>query len=347
MYGMTPATQVSDSTFCVYQGAGLGNKCFRNFGGGGGGTHTMRWGLEQSRNLMTVRIANDTGMPRVIKTFHNVGIGDYKAYLSFALGAGETTVTRMVNAYAALANNGVQFPGSVIDYVQDRNGKVIWRADTRRCNSCNMPEWDGRPMPRIARKGKQVLDAATAYQTVHMLEGVVQRGTAVTLRDLKLPLFGKTGTTSGPTDVWFVGGSQDYVAGVYLGYDTPRSLGGYAQGGRIAAPIFKQVVTKTRDRWSAQPFVAPAGVRMVRIDRASGKQVMGAEPSNDPKAAIIWEAFKPDTEPKRYTAQDEFTRKRDALVAEIRAARTDRVAASRPAAVREPTDFVEEQGGLY
>jgi penicillin-binding protein 1A len=347
MYGMTPATQVADSTFCVYQGAGLGNKCFRNFGGGGGGTHTMRWGLEQSRNLMTVRIANDTGMPRVIKTFHNVGIGDYKAYLSFALGAGETTVSRMVNAYAALANNGVQFSGSVIDYVQDRNGKVIWRADDRRCTSCNMPEWDGKPMPRIARKGKQVLDAATAYQTVHMLEGVVQRGTAVTLRDLKLPLFGKTGTTSGPTDVWFVGGSQDYVAGVYLGYDTPRSLGGYAQGGRIAAPIFKQVVTKTRDRWSAQPFVAPAGVRMVRIDRASGKQVMGVEPSNDPKAAIIWEAFKPDTEPKRYTAQDEFTRKRDALIAEIRGARSARVAASRPAAAREPADFVEEQGGLY
>jgi penicillin-binding protein 1A len=345
-YGMTPATQINDGTFCVYQGAALGNKCFRNFGGGGGGTHTMRWGLEQSRNLMTVRIANDTGMPRVIKTFHNVGIGDYKPYLANALGAGETTVSRMVNAYSALANNGVQFPASVIDYVQDRNGKVIWRADTRRCNACNMPEWDGRPMPRIARKGKQVLDAATAYQTLHMLEGVVQRGTAVTLRDLKLPLFGKTGTTTGPTDVWFVGGSQDYVAGVYLGYDTPRSLGGYAQGGRIAAPIFKQVVTKTRDRWSTQPFVAPAGVRMVRIDRASGKQVMGVEPSNDPKAAIIWEAFKPDTEPKRYTAQDEFTRKRDALVAEIRAARADRIAASRPRA-EEPADFVEEQGGLY
>ena len=346
-YGMTPATQVLDGTFCVYQGAALGNKCFRNFGGGGGGTHTMRWGLEQSRNLMTVRIANDTGMPRVIKTFHNVGIGDYKPYLSLALGAGETTVTRMVNAYSALANNGVQFPASVIDYVQDRNGKVIWRSDDRRCMGCNMPEWDGKGMPRIARRGKQVLDAATAYQTVHMLEGVVTRGTAVTLRDLKLPLFGKTGTTSGPTDVWFCGGSQDYVAGVYLGYDTPRSLGGYAQGGRIAAPIFKQVVLATKDRWSHQPFVAPAGVRMVRIDRASGKQVMGVEPSDDPKAAVIWEAFKPDTEPKRYTAQDEFTRKRDALIAEIRSAQVDRTRVSRPEAAGEPGDFVEEQGGLY
>jgi len=347
MYGMTPATPVLDGTFCVYQGAALGNKCFRNFGGGGGGTHTMRWGLEQSRNLMTVRIASDTGMPRVIKTFHNVGIGDYKPFLSLALGAGETTVTRMVNAYSALANNGVQFPASLIDYVQDRNGKVIWRSDDRRCMGCNMPEWDGRAMPRIARRGKQVLDAATAYQVVHMLEGVVTRGTAVTLRDLKLPLFGKTGTTSGPTDVWFCGGSQEYVAGVYMGYDTPRSLGGYAQGGRIAAPIFKQVVLATKDRWSRQPFVAPAGIRMVRIDRVSGKQVMGAEPSDDPKAAIIWEAFKPDTEPKRYTAQDEFTRKRDALIAEVRAAQADRAAAARPKVESAPSDFVQEQGGLY
>lgn len=347
MYGMTPATQVLDGTFCVYQGAALGNKCFRNFGGGGGGTHTMRWGLEQSRNLMTVRIASDTGMPRVIKTFHNVGIGDYKPFLSLALGAGETTVTRMVNAYSALANNGVQFPSSLIDYVQDRNGKVIWRNDDRRCMSCNMPEWDGRPMPRLARRGKQAIDAATAYQTVHMLEGVVTRGTAVSLRDLNLPLFGKTGTTTGPTDVWFVGGSQDYVGGVYLGYDTPRSLGGYAQGGRIAAPIFKQVVLATKDRWSHQPFVAPAGIRMVRIDRVTGKQVMGAEPSNDPKAAIIWEAFKPDTEPKRYTAQDEFTRKRDALIAEVRGAQAARSAAANAASAGQPGDFAEEQGGLY
>ena len=345
-YGMTPATQVVDGTFCVDQGAALGTKCFRNFGGEGGGTHTMRWGLEQSRNLMTVRIANDTGMPRVIKTFHNVGIGDYKPYLSFALGAGETTVARMVNAYSALANNGVQFNASVIDYVQDRNGRVIWRADTRRCMGCNMSEWDGKPMPRMERKGKQVLDPDTAYQVVHMLEGVVTRGTAVALRDLNLPLFGKTGTTSGPTDVWFCGGSQDYVAGVYLGYDTPRSLGGYAQGGRIAAPIFKDVVLKTKERWSHQPFVAPAGIRMVRIDRVSGRQVMGVEPSDDPKAAVIWEAFKPDTEPKRTSAQDEFTRKRDALVAEIRQAQADRRAAVQ-ADEAAPGDFVEEQGGLY
>ncbi|HEY6870285.1 MAG TPA: transglycosylase domain-containing protein, partial [Novosphingobium sp.] len=246
-FGMTPATMVPDQSFCVYQGAGLGQKCFRNFDmRGSGGVHTMRWGLEQSRNLMTVHIANDTGMPRVVATIKRVGIGTYDPYLSFALGAGETTVAQMVNAYAALANHGVQHGQSLIDYVQDRSGKVIWRADTRPCDGCNMAEYDGKPMPRLTPRGKQVLDARTAYQVVHMLEGVVQRGTATVLRDLGLPLFGKTGTTSGPTNVWFMGGSPDIVGGVYMGYDQPHSLGGYAQGGTFAAPIFKQFVLASK-----------------------------------------------------------------------------------------------------
>jgi penicillin-binding protein 1A len=347
-YGMTPATMVSDSSFCVYQGT-AGQKCFRNFGGeGGSGNHTMRWGLEQSRNLMTVHIANDAGMPNVTRTFSRVGIGNYQNYLSFALGAGETTVIQMVNAYAALANNGVQYPASVIDYVQNRNGKVIFRADSRRCTGCNMAQWDGKPMPRLEPRGKQVLDPRTAYQVVHMLEGVVTRGTAVVLRDLKLPLFGKTGTTSGPTNVWFVGGSQKYVAGVYLGYDQPRSLGGYAQGGRIAAPIFKQFVQATRERWSSLPFVAPEGIRMVRIDRVTGKRVFGAEPGNDPKAGVIWEAFKPDTEPARTTRADDLVKQRDALFAAIQRGKAARQQAAQAAAgALETRDFVEEQGGVY
>ena len=346
--GMTPATMVSDGTFCVYQGT-AGQKCFRNFGGGGGGgTHTMRWGLEQSRNLMTVHIANDAGMENVTKTFQRVGIGKYQNYLSFALGAGDTTVIQMVNAYAALAANGVQYPASVIDYVQDRNGKIIFRADNRRCTTCNMAQWDGKPMPRFEPRGKQVLDPRTAYQVVHMLEGVVQRGTAVVLRDLKLPLFGKTGTTTGPTNVWFVGGSQKYVAGVYLGYDKPRSLGGYAQGGRIAAPIFKQFVQATRSRWSELPFVAPEGVRMVRIDRTSGKRVFGVEPGSDPKAGVIWEAFKPDTEPARATRADELSKQRSALLAAIARGRDARNrAADESSRAAETRDFAEEQGGVY
>lgn len=347
--GMTPASMVVDGTFCVYQGAALGEKCFRNFGGAGGsGSHTMRWGLEQSRNLMTVRVANDVGMEKVVRTIKAAGVGEYPPYLSMALGAGDTTVLKMVNAYAALANQGRQHDPSMIDYVQDRNGKVIWRADNRRCDRCSMAQWDGKPMPRLNVTGRQVMDPRTAYQVVHMLEGVVVRGTAITLRDLGLPLFGKTGTTSGPTNVWFVGGSPDIIAGVYIGYDQPRSLGGYAQGGRIAAPVFKQLVQETRSRWKDIPFRVPEGVRMVKIDRVSGKRVFGGTPENDvAKASIIWEAFKPDSEPKRTAQQGEVSAKQAVLDA-LRKARAARGIAS--GAVDEgPVEesFIEEQGGIY
>lgn len=318
-FGMSPSSEVVDGRFCVYQGSKLGQKCFQNFGGGGGGgTHTMRWGLEQSRNLMTVRIANDTGMDNVVKTIDRVGIGKYPPYLAFALGAGETTVLKMVNGFAALANNGVQYPPSMIDYVQDRNGKVIWKSDNRRCDKCSLAEWDGKPMPRLAPRGKEVIDPRTAYQVTHMLEGVVTRGTAVALSDLGVPLFGKTGTTSGPTNVWFIGGNQEIVGGVYLGYDQPRSLGGYAQGGTIAAPIFKQMVQATKPRWSDRPFVAPKGVYMVRVDRVSGKRVLDGMPGTDPKSPIIWEAFKAESEARTGPSSTELTAQRDALINAIR-----------------------------
>lgn len=318
-YGMNPASQVVDGAFCVYQGAALGQKCFRNFDmRGAGGTHTMRWGLEQSRNLMTIRIANDTGMENVVRTINRVGIGKYDPYLSVALGAGDTTVLKMVNAFSALANNGVQYPPTLIDYIQDRNGKVIWKADNRRCDTCNMAEWDGKPMPRLAPRGREVMDPRTAYQVVHMLEGVVTRGTATTLRDLGVPLFGKTGTTTGPTNVWFIGGNQDIVGGVYLGYDQPRSLGGYAQGGTTAAPMFKQVVQATKQRWSTKPFVAPKGIYMVRIDRVTGKRVLDGMPSDDPKSSIIWEAFKAEGEARTGSTGGDAAKQRDALIAAIR-----------------------------
>lgn len=344
--GMTPASMVADQTFCVAQGNG--QKCFRNFDArGSGGVHTMRWGLEQSRNLMTVHIANQAGMDNVVQTIARVGIGNYKPYFSYALGAGETTVQQMVNAYSALANNGVQYNSTLIDFIQDRNGKIIWRADTRRCGTCNMAEWDGKAMPRLAPRGKQVLDPRTAYQTVHMLEGVVSRGTAQRLRDLNLPLFGKTGTTSGPTNVWFVGGSQNLIGGVYLGYDQPRSLGGYAQGGSYAAPIMKQFIEATKPRWSRVPFTAPAGVYMVKVDRTSGKKVFSGAPGSDPKSSIIWEAFKAESEPDRATRRDELVAQRDQALAAVRRAGQGRAAAQKQSGPAEPGNFAEEQGGVY
>ncbi|MEM8725992.1 MAG: transglycosylase domain-containing protein, partial [Pseudomonadota bacterium] len=174
--GLTPASEVPDKQFCVWQGSRLGEKCFTNFGGSrGGGVHPMRFGLEQSRNLMTVHIASEAGIENVVDTFEAVEIGEHPPFYATALGSGDTTVQRMVNAYAALANHGRLHTPTVIDYVQDRRGKVIWRADKRQCQGCNMPEWDGSPMPRAGMMGREAIDPRTAFQVVHMLEGVVTR----------------------------------------------------------------------------------------------------------------------------------------------------------------------------
>lgn len=298
--GMTPASIIIDGPFCVYQGARLGQKCFRNFGGGrGSGPHTMRWGIEQSRNLMTVRAAQQTGMAHVVDTIDRMGVGKFPPYLSIALGAGETTVQRMVNAFSILANQGRGHPSTLIDFVQDRHGKVIWPENWRACDTCNTPDWNGKAMPRPVTRARQVIDAVTAFQMVHITEGVIQRGTATALRDLNRPIFGKTGTTTGPTDVWFIGGTPQVVAGLYIGYDKPVTLGGYAQGGTLAVPIFKQFAERAYEGMAPVPFRAPAGVRLVRIDRGSGRRVFGAWPGEDPKSAVIWEAFKPETEPRR------------------------------------------------
>ena len=300
--GFTPATIIVDAPYCVWQGAGLGQKCFVNFDRRSAGPHTLRWGVEQSRNLMTVRTASETGMPKVIDTAKKLGVGEYPNYLSIALGAGDTTVLRLVNAYAILANQGRSVKPTTIDYVQDRHGKVIFRSDNRCAvmGNCNQADWDGKAMPRPPSRTRQLVDAMAAFQMIHVMEGVVERGTATILRDLDRPLFGKTGTTSGPTNVWFVGGTPEIVAGVYLGYDQPRPMGHGAQGGRIAAPIFKQWAQAALKDEPKIPFVAPAGIRWVRIDRASGKRVFGVFPTKeDPRSSVIWEAFQPQTEPRR------------------------------------------------
>ena len=341
--GMTPSTQIDNSRFCYYQGANLGEKCIR---GGTGGQFPMRYGLEQSQNIMTVQIGMTAGMQNVVKGIEKLGIGKFPAYPSTALGAGETTLVKMVSAYSALANHGRLNQPTVIDYVQDRRGKVLWRADTRDCRGCSMPKWDGKPMPRLGIKGQQAMDARTAFQVMHMLRGAVSRGTATVLNPLNLPLFGKTGTTTGPKDVWFIGGTQAMIAGAYVGFDQPRNMGGYAYGGTISAPIVKSLIEKTKAKWSDLPAVAPQGVRMVRVDRRSGKQVFDGWPSDDPKSAIIWEAFKPDTEPERYTRQDEIAAKRNEILELIRAGRKNAERAVVDPVEEQPANLVDQPGGI-
>ncbi|HEX9932460.1 MAG TPA: PBP1A family penicillin-binding protein [Allosphingosinicella sp.] len=346
--GMTPASIIVDGPFCVYQGAALGQKCFRNFSGGYAGPQTMRWGLEQSRNLMTVRAANQVGMDQVARMSRRMSIGEMQPYLANSLGAAETTVLRMTNAFAMLANQGRELRPTLIDYVQDRDGRVILRADNR-CQlmeTCNAADWDGRPMPRPPLRTRQLMDPLTAFQVVHMLTGVVERGTATILRDLNRPLFGKTGTSTGPTNVWFVGGSADIVAGVYMGFDQPRPMGGYAQGGTLAAPIFRQFAQVAFKDMPVVPFRAPNGIRMVRIDRRSGQRVYGAWPPPDPRAAIIWEAFRPETEPRRTIRRDQAAATAEARATRPRPARR-RSAARRPAEPQQSSDSLQSEEGIY
>jgi|TARA_R100000501_G_scaffold17911_1_gene34570 penicillin-binding protein 1A len=330
--GFTPASIVVDAPYCVYQTRSLGRKCFRNFSGRSAGAQTMRWGLEQSRNLMTVRLASKTGMENVVELIEKMGIGSYEPYLAFSLGAGETTVMDLTNAYAMLANHGKRQRPILYDLIQDRRGNAIYRADDRECGGCNQQSYDpDRPMPTPADQRPQAMDARTAYQVVHMLEGVVERGTAVALSRLGRPMFGKTGTNNGPTNVWFVGGTQEVVAGFYMGFDQPKNMGGYAQGGTLAAPAVREFFELALDEDEpSPPFRIAPGVRMVRVDRRSGKRVYGAWPGPGPKPAVIWEAFKPENEPRRVIAkaEDPFTQ--------------------RPAReVRSDADFLQQEGGIY
>ena len=340
--GMTPASIIVDGPFCVYQSAALGRKCFRNSGGGVAGPQTLRWGLEQSRNLMTVRMASETGMENVVGLIRNAGIGDYDPFLAYSLGAGDTSVLRLVNAYGMLANHGRDVGPSLIDYVQDRRGEVIYPANWRACEGCNADDWDGGRMTRPPVPGRQVIDAMTAFQIVHILEGVVQRGTATILRDLGRPIFGKTGTTTGPTNVWFVGGTANIVAGVYMGYDRQARSLGYGAGGTLAAPIFRQFMAEVLEDRAVVPFRAPRGIRMVRIDRRSGRRVFGGWPSQDPGSAIIWEAFRPDSEPTRTIRRDVLARRPVRPVLPEGAQNTVEIDAP-----RNDKEFLQSEGGIY
>jgi penicillin-binding protein 1A len=184
-----------------------------------------------------------------------------------------------------------------------------------------------------------------------MLEGVIQRGTATILRDLDRPLFGKTGTSSGPTNVWFVGGAPNLVAGVYLGFDQPKPMGGYAQGGSVAAPIFKQFAREAFVGLPKLPFTAPEGVRLVRIDRKTGKRVYGGWPDNDPKGSVIWEAFKAETEPKRSIRSEELEKRGDKprkkVQSSSRSNSGDTGSEGSQNAAQRDQEFITKEGGIY
>src|SRR6201997_1012737 len=295
--GYTPSTQVMDAPIEIDQGQGGGVWRPENFSNGKYlGPTTLRNALRLSLNTVTVRLAQDIGMPLISEYARRFGVYDeLPNYLSYALGAGETTAMRMVTAYSMIANGGRRVKATLIDRIQDRYGHTIFRHDARECRGCDAPGgWKNQPEPQLVDRREQVLDPMTAYQITSMMEGVVQGGTAIVVKEVGKPIAGKTGTTNEAKDAWFIGFSPDIVVGIYMGYDKPRPLGrgNAATGGHLAAPIARDFLKLALADKPAVPFKVPAGIKLVRVDAKSG---MRAGPGDTGRT--ILEAFKPGTAP--------------------------------------------------
>lgn len=288
--GYTPASVVMDGPITIQ----IGNDSWtpKNYDGKAAGPSTLRNGIERSRNLMTVRLANDMGMKLVAEYAERFGVYDkMPQHISLALGSGETTVMRMVSAYSVMANGGRQIKPSLIDRIQDRYGKTVFKHDERGCQGCEATEWKDQPEPELIDNAEQVLDPMTAYQITSMMEGVVKRGTAVTVAELGRPIAGKTGTTNDEKDAWFIGYTPNLVVGLYLGYDKPQGLGKGATGGGLAAPIFKEFMGVVLKDTPVVDFQVPEGMKLIAINRKTGMR------ANEGEGGTIIEAFKPGTGP--------------------------------------------------
>ncbi|MCG8503288.1 MAG: penicillin-binding protein 1A [Sphingomonadales bacterium] len=290
--GYTPSSLVLDAPFVIDQGDGQGKWKPRNSSNKFYGPSTLRVGIERSRNLMTVRLALAIGIDKVVDYAGRVGLDRHvKPTLASALGAGEVNLVNMTTAYSMLVNGGSRIKPTLIDRIQDRRGRTIFRHDDRPCPGCALDAWEAAEEPVVPDGRSKVLDHRTAYQIVSMLEGVVQRGTGRSIRALGIPLAGKTGTTNDAADGWFVGFSPDLAVGVFVGFDQPRSLGPGEEGSSVASPIFKAFMAEALKDKPRIPFRIPSGIRLVRVDPKTG---LPADPSE--KSAIL-EAFIPGTEP--------------------------------------------------
>jgi penicillin-binding protein 1A len=340
-HGYTPISKVLDGPFAVEQGPGLPLWTPENYEAGEYlGMTTLRRGVEESRNVMTARLAHDLGMESVAQTAERMGLYDHlPRLLAMSLGAGETTLLRLTTVYSEFVNGGRKLEPTLIDRVQDRHGKTVYRFDMRDCPDCAQDSWRGQEEPLLDENRPQVLDPRTAYQIVSILEGVVQRGTGVVVKEVGKPLAGKTGTSSDFHDTWFVGFSPDLALGVFVGFDNPQSLGNGEAGAQTAAPIFRDFMKEALANQPATPFRIPSGIVLVPVDAKTGTP----EPAGTP--GTILEAFKPGTEPGAESA--------DALLPGASNADGTIVPASAGSApANPPADAVNTQigngtGGLY
>ncbi|MDE0993275.1 MAG: penicillin-binding protein 1A [Rhodospirillales bacterium] len=290
--GFTPSTLILDAPFVIDQGRGLPKWRPANYAKKFFGPSTMRLGIEKSRNLMTVRLAQTIGMDKVAEYARRFGIVDnMPEILSMALGAGETTLMRITAGYAMLVNGGKQITPTLIDRIQDRHGRTVFRHDDRKCVRCRARFWEDQRTPEVPDIRKQLTNPSSAFQIVGMLEGVVERGTGRRIKAVGKPLGGKTGTTNLERDTWFVGFSPDLAVGVFAAFDTPLPLGKRETGSSVSAPIFRDFMAAALAEKPSIPFRIPPGVRMVRINARTGKLAREGDKN------IILEAFKPGTEP--------------------------------------------------
>ena len=285
--GYTPATLVLDAPIVFDQGEDLKLWKPENYGKKFYGPSTLRTGVEKSRNLMTVRIAQNLGIKKIANFAKELNIyNNPEELLSLSLGSSETTLLKLTSAYCSFVNGGKLIKPKFIDRIQDSEGNTIFNSENRKCEGCNRISYLSDDIPKIKNNFKQIMSKETAYQMTSILEGTVKRGTAKDLRELNLDLGGKTGTTNKNTDTWFIGFSSNYVIGVYVGYDEPSSLGKYETGSRTAMPIFKDFVKNSVKKENARPFKVPKGIKMLVVSSRSGERASYSDDS------IIIEAFK-------------------------------------------------------
>ena len=285
--GFTPSTLILDAPFVMDQGVGLKTWKPENYGKKFYGPSTLRTGLEKSRNLMTVRVAQKVGFDQISKITKNFGIYDaIPELLSVSLGAAETTLIQLTNAYCTFVNGGKKVIPIFIDRIQDRRGKTIFNADKRKCIGCKEISYLEDEIPIIQDNRKQIISSETAYQITSMLEGVIKRGTGRKLKNLNLTLAGKTGTTNKNMDAWFLGFTSKLVVGVYVGFDEPKTLGRYETGAKAALPVFEKFIKKVVKKKDALPFKVPKNITLVLVDVESGLQ------PNASTKKIIYESFK-------------------------------------------------------
>ncbi len=336
--GYTPASVVLDAPVeyklpngQVWKPKNYQNKFF--------GPSTLRRGIEQSRNVMTVRLADDLGMTKIADLAQRLGIYDkLPLQLSMALGAGETTLLKMTTAYSMFDNGGKKIEATLIDRVQDRYGRTVFRADKRDCSQCNQEKYvPGSTEPELVDVREQVMSPYTAYQITSMMEGVVQRGTGKKALVVGKPIAGKTGTSNDEKDAWFIGYTPDLAVGVYVGYDNPKPMGKKRTGGELATPIVADFMRLALQGQPATPFRVPRAIELMPINAASGRSsVFGEE-------GVILEAFKPGDEPPSTTkviGQD---------VASAASGDGSAPPAARPIIVQQPPEggLTGEGGGLY